>query len=167
MPGNPEFQILLVDDNAADAHIFENALQQAGTRARVWWVTNGQEALDFLRQRGRFEGVSPVKIVVLDLNLPGDDGFEILRRIKADPVLNRKPVILFTSAVSQAEVDLAYSLGANAYFRKPITLERYVEQVRIVAQYWLDLALLPSQGSSSDLLPDFPERHRSSIDTRD
>lgn len=85
------FQIL--DDNQSDAGIFEAALKQAAARARVYWVATGEEALDFLRQRGRFEGVGPVQIVVLDLHLPGQGGLTILRAIKSDPDLNRKPVI--------------------------------------------------------------------------
>lgn len=115
--------ILLVDDNAVDAQIFQSALRQGSSRAQVYWVASGEEALDFLRQRRRFENVGPVKIVVLDLHLPGHDGFEILRQIKSDPSLSRIPVIMFTSGTAQNEIDLAYSLGANAYFKKPATLE--------------------------------------------
>ncbi len=148
VPRPQRFEILLVEDNPADANIFETALRQASTRARAYWVATAAEAMDFLRQKGRFEGMPPVKIVILDAHLPGQDGFDILRQIKSDPDLNRKPVIMLTSSMLQDEIDLAYSLGANAYFRKPMTLESCVEQVRIIAQHWLDLAQLPDAGRS-------------------
>jgi CheY-like chemotaxis protein len=139
-----QYQILLVDDSRSDAQIFEAALKEASPRARVYWVETGKEALEFLRQRGRFQGVGSVRVVILDLHLQSEDGLSILRDIKSDPHLNRKPVVLFTSEVSQDEIDLAYSLGANAYFRKPITLESYIEHVRVLAQHWLDVVQLPS-----------------------
>ena len=138
------FQILLVDDSQTDAHIFETALKQASARASVYWVASGEEALQFLRQQGRFEGLASVQIVVLDLHLDSEDGLDVLREIKSDPDLSRKPVIVLTSSTWQDDIDLAYSLGANAYFRKPITLESYVEQLRVLAHHWLDLAQLPS-----------------------
>lgn len=126
-------------------------MRQGASRAQVYWVASGEEALDFLRQRKRFENVGPVKVIILDLHLPGQDGFEILRQIKSDPNLNRVPVIMLTSAISRDEVDLAYSLGANAYFKKPTTLESYIELLLVLAQHWLDLAELPTMGHEMDL----------------
>lgn len=142
--------ILLVEDNPADARIFETALRDASSRARTYWIASGEEALDFLEQRGRFEKIGPVKIVVLDLNLPGQGGLETLKRIKRDPNVSAIPVIVLSSTMSQAEIDLGYSLGANAFFQKPITLERYIELVRVLAQHWLDLARLPALGRRLD-----------------
>jgi chemotaxis family two-component system response regulator Rcp1 len=164
-----DFEILLVDDNQSDAQIFEAALQEASARARVYWVATGQEALDFLRRRTRFEDVGSVRIVVLDLHLAAEDGVEVLREIKTDPDLNRTPVIMLTSSMSQDEIDLAYSLGANAYFRKPITLQSYVEILRTLAQHWLDLAHLPSAARRPNE-PASPEssnklRHRADQDS--
>jgi two-component system, chemotaxis family, response regulator Rcp1 len=140
----PNFDILLIDDSAADARIFQEALRQASTRARAYWVATGEEAIDFLAQQGRFVDVRPVRLVVLDINMPGQDGMETLRRIKSSPMLNRVPVVLFSSSRDREEIDLAYSLGANAYFSKPISLEHYIDKVRILVQHWLDLAELPS-----------------------
>ena len=139
-----QFDILLVDDSAADAKIFQEALLEASARARIYWVSSGQEALDFLNQQGRFAGLGPVKLVVLDLNMPGLDGIETLRRIKAHPSANRLPVVLLSSSRSPDEVDLAYSLGANVFFSKPISLENYIQKVRILVQHWLDFAELPT-----------------------
>lgn len=140
----PGYEILLVDDSAADAKIFQESLAEASTRARVFWVSSGEDALQFLNQEGRFFGVGPVKLVVLDVNMPGMDGIETLRRIKSNPVANRIPVILLSSSRATEEVDLAYSIGANVYFSKPLSLENYVQKVRVLVQHWLDFAELPS-----------------------
>ena len=146
MPHRPQFQILLVDDSQTDAQIFEAALRQASARAQAYWVATGRECLDFLRQQGRFEDVGTVEIVVLDLHLGSEDGMDVLKEIKSDPDLCWKPVIMLSSSASQNDIDLAYSLGVNAYFRKPMTLDSYVEQLRVLIQHWFDLAQRPSAG---------------------
>lgn len=138
------FDILLVDDSAADAKIFETALEEASTRASVYWVSSGQEAIDFLSRQGRFADMGPVKMVVLDVNMPGIDGLETLRRIKSSTTINHVPVVLLSSAKAANTVDLAYSLGANAYFSKPLSLESYIAKIRILVEHWLDQAELPS-----------------------
>jgi CheY-like chemotaxis protein len=138
------FDILLVDDSPADAKIFQESLSEVSSRVRLYWVSSGDEALAFLNQEGRFFGVGPVKVVVLDLNMPGMDGIETLRRIKMDPAISRVPVIILSSSRATEEVDLAYSLGVNAFFSKPLSLENYMQKVRILVQHWLDLAELPT-----------------------
>jgi CheY-like chemotaxis protein len=140
----PNFEILLIDDSPADAKIFEEALREACSRAHAYWVASGEEALDFLTQQGRFSGVGSVKLVILDLNMPGIDGFNTLRRIRDNASISYIPIVVFSSAKAQEQVDLAYSLGANAYFSKPLSLERYIEKIRVLVQHWLDLAELPS-----------------------
>lgn len=146
----PQFQILLVDDLKSDAQIFETSLQEAGARTAVYWVSQGFEALDFLHQRGRFQQVGQVKLVVLDLHLGEEDGLSVLRDIKASPDLSRIPVVMLSSSTDQAEIDLAYSLGANAFFRKPISLASYIDLVQVLTKHWLDLAQLPSPARSFD-----------------
>ncbi len=142
-----DFHVLLVDDSHSEAEIFESALKEASVRARLYWVGTGKEAIDFLHQRGRFENIGSVKIVVLDLQLAGENGLDVLREIKANPETNRTPVIMLTSVASQSEVDRAYSLGANAYFTKPMTLPSYVEMLQTIARHWLDMVKLPSPSS--------------------
>ncbi len=141
---SPQFDILLVDDSAADAKIFQAALEEASTRASIYWVASGEEAIDFLNRRGRFVDANPVKVVILDVNMPGIDGLETLRRIKSSTTINHIPVILLSSAKAADTVDLAYSLGANAYFSKPLSLESYIAKIRVLVEHWLDQAELPS-----------------------
>ncbi len=140
-----EFQILLVDDSNADASIFEMALAEASTRVKLYWVASGDEALEFVHGKGRFEGILPPKIVVLDLNMPGATGFEVLKAVRADPKTRHLPVVVFSTSSAQKDVNMAYALGANAYFAKPMSLEMYISKVRVIIQHWLDLALLPSE----------------------
>lgn len=144
VPASSQFDILLVDDNAADAKLFQAALLESASRASAYWVSSGEEALEFLYQKGRFVQASPVKLVILDLNMPGMDGIETLRRIKTSSYMHRIPVVLLSSARNIATVDLAYSLGANAFFSKPLSLDHYIAKVRILVEHWLDFAELPS-----------------------
>jgi CheY-like chemotaxis protein len=138
------FDILLVDDSPADAKIFQESLLEVSARVRVYWVATGEEALEYLHQQGRFRGMGPIKMVLLDLNMPGLDGLETLRRIKGNPALSRIPVVVFSSSRAPQEVDRAYSLGANAFFSKPLSLENYVQKAGILVQHWLDYAELPT-----------------------
>ena len=85
-----------------------------------------------------------MKLVILDLNMPGLNGFETLRCIRNSPELSCVPVIIFSSTKARGEIDRTYSLGANACFNKPNSLPVYFEQVRVVVQYWLQFAQLPS-----------------------
>jgi CheY-like chemotaxis protein len=147
LPSSAEFHILLVDDSDADASIFEVALAEASTRVKVYWVASGEEALDFVHARGRFEGIPPPQIMVLDLNMPGSTGFEVLKAVRADATIRHLPVIVFSTSSAQKDVNLAYALGANAYFAKPMSLELYISKVRILVQHWLDFALLPAPAS--------------------
>ena len=139
-----EFQILLVDDNEADASIFAAALLEASTRVRSYWVATGEEALDFVKRRGRFQNILPAKIIVLDLNLPGWSGFDVLKAVRADSQSGHIPVIVFSTSSQPKDVNLAYALGANAYMVKPMSLEMYITKVRMIVQYWLDCSLLPA-----------------------
>jgi CheY-like chemotaxis protein len=138
------FDILLVDDSPADAKIFQEALLEVSARVRLYWVGTGEEALDFLTQQGRFRGIGPVKMVVLDLNMPGLDGIETLRRIKMNPSISRIPAVVFSSSRAPQEVDRAYATGANAFFSKPLSLENYVQKAGILVRHWLDYAELPT-----------------------
>lgn len=135
--------ILVVDDNPIDGQIFQEALRQASPSARCHWVAGGEEAIKLLRQEGEFK-IGPIKLVVLDVNMPGVDGFETLRRIRSSPDLSRVPVVFFSSSIASKEVDRSYSLGGNAFFQKPRSLSTYVKQVQALVDYWLQFAKLPS-----------------------
>ena len=143
---NPgRFQILLIDDNEADAKLFEHALREAAPRVRVYWLASGDEALEYLEKRGRFERVGSVSIVVSDLNMPGLNGYELLSRIKKSSTLKSVPFIVYSGSASARDITLCYSLGANSYIVKPMTMDGMVEQLKSMVHYWLETVRLADQ----------------------
>ena len=138
-----EVQILLIDDRASDAKLFEHALEQAGTRVKLYWVATAEEGLAYLKQEGRFAGAGRVRLVVSDLSMPGMDGFEFLARVRKDPVLAAIPIVILSSSQSPQDVFRCYRLGANSYLTKPMSLQTFVETIGMLVRYWLDIAELP------------------------
>jgi CheY-like chemotaxis protein len=134
-----EFQILLIDDHPSDAKLFEHAMEQAATRAKLYWVASAEEGLEFLRREGRFEGVARPKLIVSDLNMPKMDGFEFLVQTRENPALATIPVVIFSSSRSPRDVLRCYQLGANSYIVKPMSLEGFVASIGTMVRYWLDI----------------------------
>jgi chemotaxis family two-component system response regulator Rcp1 len=141
-----EFQILLIEDNAADAKLFEHALEKSGSRARIYWVASAEEGLEFLRREGRFAGVSGPQLVVTDLNMPSMDGFEFLQRARNNPALAALPIVVFSGSRAPRDVLRCYRLGANSFITKPMSLENSVAIIETLVRYWLDIVQLPDPG---------------------
>jgi two-component system response regulator len=140
------FHILLIDDSEADARIFEKALQEAAPRAKLYWVATGHEAIEYLHQQNRFQNVGPVSLVVSDLNMPGMSGFDLLAQVKKSLALKFIPFVIYSASSSPKDIADCYSLGANSYLKKPLTLDSTLEQVKALVYYWLDLVKLPEPG---------------------
>jgi CheY-like chemotaxis protein len=138
-----DFQILLIDDHPSDAKLFEHAMEQSVTRAKVYWVATAEEGLEYLRREGRFAGVSRPKLVVADLNMPAMDGFEFLRQARANTELSTVPIVIFSSSRAPKDVARAYRLGANSFITKPMSLEAFVATIATLVRYWLDIAVSP------------------------
>lgn len=143
MTSSGEFQILLIDDSSADAKLFETALREAGTRAKLYWVATAEEGFEYLRREGRFTGLGPVGFIVCDLSLPGMDGFHFLSQAKKDPALSSIPVVIFSSSRSPQDVQRCYRLGANSYIVKPMSFQTLVPTIGAMVRYWLDIVALP------------------------
>jgi CheY-like chemotaxis protein len=139
-------EILLVEDNPADVRLTQEVFKEGKVKNQISVVWNGEEALAFLRREGRYAGVNRPDIIVLDLNLPRKDGREVLASIKSDPDLKRIPVVILTT--SQAENDLlqSYNLYANCYIVKPVNLDHFVEVVKRIEGFWLQIVQLPPNG---------------------
>ena len=138
--------ILLVEDNRLDVELTLDAFRTAQSSSELHVVRSGQEALDYLFGREQYQDREkhPLPdLILLDLKLPGIDGLEVLRRIKATPLLKRLPVIILTS--SQEEVDLiaSYDNGANSYLVKPLKPHSFLEVLHQVDRYWLALNIAP------------------------
>ena len=137
------FNILLVEDNEEEAQLFEMALREIGPRLSLYWVATGDEAVEALQGRDRFKNLLGVDIVIMDVNLPGTDGFQTLERIRQDPALVSKPVIMMSSSRAMSDIQRGYKSRANSYVVKPITLDGLHETVRGLVRYWLELVELP------------------------
>lgn len=138
--------ILLVEDNPADARLVREALAERGVSAALHWVASGEDALSFLRPADGQDGAARrADLVLLDLNLPGLNGHELLAEIKGDPALLRIPVVVLTSSANPSDVLAAYGAHANAYLIKPEDYDEFLSLVGSIRNHWLTSVLLPSQ----------------------
>jgi two-component system, chemotaxis family, response regulator Rcp1 len=138
-----EFHILLIEDSRADAKIIERALRDSGVAHRLTVIPDGRLALDHLFDL-RDERVADNRhpdLILLDLNLPGLDGCQVLTQIKNDPFLRMIPVVILTTSHREEDVLQTYLAGANTYIPKPAEYPSYCELVATLRHYWVDTAL--------------------------
>lgn len=134
--------LLLVEDNASDEKLTIRAFNKSNVANEIVVVRDGEEALDYLFGTGRYDGreVSDLPaVVLLDLKLPRIDGLEVLRRVRADERTKLVPVIILTSSKEDEDRTRGYSLGANAYVRKPVAFSEFTEAIRTLGLFWLVL----------------------------
>ncbi len=139
-------QILLVDDNPNDVELTLDAFHEEKLSNLVEVARSGQEALDrlFGRSRRPEGGRHPLPdLILLDIKMPGIDGFEVLRQIKAAPVLRRIPVVILTSSREEGDRAMTYDTGANSYLVKPVSFDGMLEIVKGIKSYWLTINVRP------------------------
>ena len=134
----------MVEDNPGDVRLTQEVLKEGRIANTLNVVMDGVEALKYLRREGDYAKVRDTDLILLDLNLPKMDGREVLAVIKADPVLSRIPVVVLTTSGAEADILSAYSLHANCYITKPVSLDRFVDVVRSIEDFWLSLVRLPA-----------------------
>jgi len=143
--------ILLVEDNRMDVELTLDAFHDAKLLNTIHVASNGQEALDYLFGRGQYADrkIFPrPNLVLLDLKLPGIDGFEVLRQIKSTPILKRLPVVILTSSKDEGDRALSYDRGANSYLVKPVSFDGFMGVVRQIEGYWLSLNVAPPESEA-------------------
>jgi CheY-like chemotaxis protein len=138
--------ILVIEDSPEDYETTARAFRRAGLRNQLMHCTTGDEALDFLNRRGAFE--DPARsprpgIILLDLNLPGTDGREVLAEIKKSNGLARIPVIVLTTSSDDRDIEACYRAGANSYVQKPVNLEGFMRAIQRLHDYWFEVVILP------------------------
>jgi chemotaxis family two-component system response regulator Rcp1 len=138
-------EILLVEDNAGDARLAREALREAKVRNNLTWLSDGEEALAFLRRKGKYSHAPRPDLILLDLNLPRKDGREVLTEIKADDSFKRIPVVILTTSQAEEDILKAYHLNANCYIPKPVDLERFLTVVKTIEDFWLTIVKLPPE----------------------
>ena len=138
-------QILLVEDNPGDVRLTREALKEAKFRNTLQVVGDGVEALAYLRQEGQYGGAMRPHLIMLDLNLPRMDGREVLAAIKKDADLRRIPVVVLSSSEAEADIARAYELHANAYVTKPVDIAHFLQVVKSIEEFWVEIVKLPVQ----------------------
>ncbi len=144
-------EILLVEDNPGDSDLILEFLEEARVTNHVTVVRDGEEAIDYLRGKGRFTTAVRPDLILLDLNLPRKDGREVLADVKADPLLQNIPVVILTSSSAEADIAKSYSLKANCYIIKPVDLDQFVSVVRSIENFWLTVVRLPTRGGGTSV----------------
>ena len=139
-------RIMVIEDSPEDFEATERGFRKAGLQNPIIHCDDGDEALDYLHRRGRWEDPdsSPrPTVILLDLNLPGTDGREVLQDIKADEELRSIPVVVLTTSSDKRDIEACYLAGANSYVQKPVNLDGFLEAIQRLKDYWLEISILP------------------------
>ena len=144
MNGKP-IKILLVEDNLGDVRLTLEAFEEGKVCNEISVVNNGVEAMAFLHGEGKYTDAPRPDLILLDLNLPKKDGYEVLAEIKQDSSLKRIPVVILTTSKAERDILETYYLHANCYITKPVDLEQFMTVVKSIETFWLDVVKLPSE----------------------
>ena len=136
-------EILLVEDNPGDVRLTREAVRDSKLINRLSTVSDGKEALAFLRREGRHADAVRPDLILLDLNLPKMDGREVLVEIKADLDFRRIPVVILSSSQCEEDIVKSYDLHANCYISKPVDLDKFVAVVKSIEDFWVSIVKLP------------------------
>ena len=136
-------EILLIEDNPGDVELIREALQAGRLMNRISVAPDGEQALAFLNRSLGFEHAPIPDLILLDLNLPKKNGFEVLKEVKDNPALKRIPVVILTSSQAERDILKSYSLSANCFISKPVEVEEFLNMVRSTGEFWLSIVKLP------------------------
>jgi CheY-like chemotaxis protein len=140
--------ILMADDDPDDRMLTKEALIECRLANPLDFVEDGEELLDYLHRRGKYESLKgqPLPgLILLDLNMPRKDGREALKEIKSDHILRRIPIVVLTTSKAEEDILRTYELGVNSFIIKPVTFESLVDIVKTLAKYWFEIVELPGQ----------------------
>ena len=131
-------EVLLVEDDPGDVVLIQEAFEDNKVRNRLHCVSDGVDALRFLRRQDEFADAPRPDLILLDLNLPRKDGREVLAEVKADPELRRIPIVVLSTSRAERDVVKSYDLNANCYIVKPADLDEFVDVICSTERFWLD-----------------------------
>ncbi|TQV77858.1 response regulator [Denitrobaculum tricleocarpae] len=141
------YSVLMVDDDPEDGVLVQKAIASSGPKVDFQFVASGAEVLDYLFTEGRFTDRSSAprpNLILLDLNMPGVDGFSVLKQIKSDMDLRRIPVVVLTTSEAETDIVKSYDFGANTFITKPSSFSDMIEVMTSLKSYWFDAARLPT-----------------------
>jgi CheY-like chemotaxis protein len=144
--GKSMVNILLIEDNPAEANLTKEALLEWKTPNQVHVIDNGEDALKYLKKQGPYAEASRPDLIFLDLNLPKRHGREVLQEIKTDYDLKTIPVIILTVSEAENDVASAYDLYANSYINKTLDFNRFLAMMQKIEDYWFNVVTLPRHG---------------------
>jgi CheY-like chemotaxis protein len=138
-------EILLVEDNEDDILLEQEALADAKLVNLMYVVRDGDEAIAYLRRQGKYHNAQVPGLILLDINMPRKNGFEVLNEIKTDPALMHIPVVMLTTSDSEADIVKSYAKGACSYITKPMDFDKFRDVIRQFALYWALVATVPAR----------------------
>ncbi|HLP88854.1 MAG TPA: response regulator [Nostocaceae cyanobacterium] len=151
MIGKIHQPLLIIEDSDEDFEAFDRVIQKQGVMNPIFRCTDGDEAIDYLYHLGEFSDPLTAPrpaIILLDLNLPGTDGREVLKQIKQDEQLKKIPVIVFTTSSNPKDIEICYNYSIASYILKPIDIQRLIITIKTLITYWLDIVILPESVSN-------------------
>jgi len=150
MTGFEPVEILLAEDNEADAEMTIRALKRSNIANRLVWVKDGAEAIDFIFRRGAYADRAPglPKLLLLDLKMPKVDGIEVLRQVKSSDDTRSMPVVVLTSSAEERDIVASYSLGVNSYVVKPVDFGEFADEVAKAGCYWVLVNRVPGDAAA-------------------
>jgi CheY-like chemotaxis protein len=138
-------EILLVEDNEDDILLEQEALADAKLVNLMYVVRDGDEAIAYLRRQDKYHNARVPGLILLDINMPRKNGFDVLNEIKADPALMHIPVVMLTTSDSEADIVKSYAKGACSYITKPMDFDKFRDVIRQFALYWALVATVPAR----------------------
>ena len=141
--GSQTVELLLVEDNDDDIVLIQEAFTGAKLLNVMQVVRDGEAALAYLRGKGKYRGVQQPGLILMDINMPKKNGFEVLEAMKADPLLQSLPVVMLTTSDREEDILRSYTSGACSYIRKPVGLNQFIEVVRQFELYWTLVSRIP------------------------
>lgn len=138
-------RILLIEDSPSDANLTIREFSRAKIANELSWVEDGETAMDYLYCRGQFTKALRPDLILLDLNLPGMNGQEVLAEVKADDNLKRIPVVILTTSTDEEDILRSYNLNANCYVTKPLDINQFIRVVQLINDFWVAAVTLPNE----------------------
>lgn len=143
------FAILMVDDDEEDFVLVKEALESKQLKVDLYWAEDGYEAMNFLVRRGIYKNAPTPDLILLDLNMPGKNGFEVLRELKAHQKFRKIPVVILTSSRDQKNISRGYNIGASSFMLKPMSFDEMANAMQSLCEYWFALVQLPKSTPES------------------
>lgn len=136
-------EILLVEDNEDDVYLIREAFDAASLRVSLHHVDNGEKCMRFLRRQGEYANAPSPDLILLDMNMPVMDGYEVMTEIVKDENLCHLPVVVLTTSYEAADIQKMYGLRCSSYITKPVDFDNFVKAIGQLANYWLTVVVVP------------------------